>query len=51
MTQVTDLLGGESAFRGPQFELGVPKSLEDLAEPSEVFLPGGGKDNDVVEIK
>ena len=29
----------------------MPKSLEDLAEPSEVFLPCGGKDNDVVEIK
>ena len=51
MTQVTDLFGGESTFRGPQFEFGVPKSLEDLAEPSEVFLPCGGKDNDVVEIK
>ena len=39
MAQVTDLFGGESAFRGPQLELNVPKSLEHLAEPSEVFLP------------
>ena len=51
MTQVTDLFGGEGALRGPQFELDVPKSLEDLAEPGEVFLPGGRKDNDVVEIE
>ena len=51
MTQVTDLFGGESTFRGPQFEFGMPKSLEDPAEPSEVFLLSGGKDNDVIEIK
>ena len=51
MTQVTDLFGGESTFRGPQFEFGVPKPLEDLAEPSEVFLPCGGKDNNVIEIE
>ena len=51
MAQVTDLFGGKSAFRGPQLELGVPKSLEYLAEPSEVFLPCGGEDYDVIEIK
>ena len=49
--QVTDLFGSESTFRGPQFELGVPKSLEYLAEPSKVFLPCGGKDNNIIEIK
>ena len=51
MTQVTDLFGGECAFRSPQFEFGVPQPLEDLAEPGEVFFPGGRKDNYVVEIK
>ena len=51
MAQVTDLLGGESAFRGPQLELSLPKSLEHLAEPSEVFLPGGGEHYYIVEIK
>ena len=51
MAQVTDLLGSEGALRGPQFELGVPQSLEDLAEPGEVFFPSRRKDNNVVEIK
>ena len=51
MTQVTDLFGGEGALRGPQLEFGVPEPLEDLAEPSEVFLPCGGKDSDVVEVE
>ena len=51
MAQVTDLFGGESAFRGPQLELGVPKSLEYLAEPSEVFLSCGGEYYDVIEIR
>ena len=51
MAQVTDLLGGESAFHGPQLELSVPKSLEHLAEPSEVFLLGGEEHYDIVEIK
>ena len=51
MAQATDLLGGESAFRGPQLELSVPKSLEYLAEPSEVFFPGGGEHYYIVEIK
>ena len=51
MAQIADLLGGESAFRGPQLELSVPKSLEDLAEPSEVLLLGGGEHYNIVEIK
>ena len=51
MAQVTDLLGGKSAFRGPQLEFGVPKSLEYLAESSEVFLLCGGKDNNVIEVE
>ena len=51
MAQVTDLFGSESTFCGPQFEFSVPKSLEDLAEPSEVFLPCGGEHYYVIEIK
>ena len=51
MAQVTDLLGGESAFRGHQLEFSMPKSLEYLAESSEVFLPGGAEHYYIVEIK
>ena len=51
MAQVTDLPGGESAFHGPQLELSMPKSLEYLAEPSEVFLSGGGEHYYIVEIE
>ena len=29
----------------------MPQSLEDLAEPSEVFFPKWKKDNNVVEVK
>ena len=48
---ITDLFGGESAFLCPQLEISVPQSLEDLAEPSEMFLPCGGEDDNVVKIK
>ena len=34
VTQVTDLFCGESAFLGPQLEVSVPESLENLSEPS-----------------
>ena len=48
VTQITDLFSGESAFLGPQLQVSVPQSLKDLLEPSEMFLPGGGKDDDIV---
>ena len=51
MTQVTDLFGGKCALCGPQFELGVPQPLKDLAEPGEVLFPSGREDDDVVEVK
>ena len=51
MPQITDLFGGEGAFLRPQLEISVPQSLEDLTEPSEVLLPCGGEDNNVVKIK
>ena len=48
VTQVTDLFGSESALLGPQLEVRVPESLKDLLEPSEMLLPGGGEDFDIV---
>ena len=51
MSQVTDLLGGESALFGAKLKVGVSQSLEDLAEAGKVFFPGGGEHNDVIEVK
>ena len=51
MPQVTDLLGGESALFGAKLEVGVSKSHEDLVEVGEVFFPGGGEHDDVIEVK
>ena len=48
VTQVTDFFCGESTFLGPQLEVSVPESLKDLSKPSEMFLPCGGEDDDVV---
>ena len=49
--QITDLLGGESAFFGAKFQLGVSQPLEDLAKASQVFLPCGGEHDDVIEVE
>ena len=51
VAQVADLFLGKCALLGPQLEVGVPESLKDLPESSDVFLPGGGKDDDIVEVK
>ena len=51
VAQITDLFGGERAFLGPQLKVSVPQALKDLLEPSEMFLPGGGKDDNIVQIK
>ena len=51
MTQVTDLFDGECALCGPQFELGLPQPLKNLAKPGEVLFPSGREDDDVVEVK
>ena len=48
VTQVADLFCGKGAFLGPQFEISVPESFKDLPESSEVFLPCGGKDDNIV---
>ena len=51
MSQVTDLLGGESALFGTKLKVGVSQSLEDLAEVGKVFFPGGGELDDVIDVK
>ena len=48
VAQITDLFSGEGAFLGPQLKVIVPQSLKDLLKPSEIFLPGGGKDDNIV---
>ena len=48
VTQVTDLFCSESALLGSQLEVSVPESLKDLSEPSEMLLPCGGEDDDIV---
>ena len=51
MTQVADLLCSKGTFVGPQLKVGVLESLKDLAKSSEMLLPSGGEDNNIVEIK
>ena len=51
MTQEADLLGSKGTLVGPQFELGVPEPLKDLAKPSEMFFPGGRKYDDIVKVE
>ena len=51
VTHVTDLFCSESTFLDPQLEVSVPELLKDLSEPSEMLLPCGGEDNDVVQVK
>ena len=50
VAQVVDLLCG-SAFFSPQLEIGMPESLKDLAKSSEMLLPCGGEDDDIVKVK
>ena len=51
MAQVVDLFRGKGALFGPQLKVSMPESLEDLPESSEVFFPGGRKDDNIVEVK
>ena len=51
VAQIADLFCGKSTLLGPQFKTGVPESLKDLPESREVFLPCGGEDDDVIQIK
>ena len=48
VAQITDLFGSKGAFLGPQLKVSVPQSLKDLPEPSEMFLPCRGKDDNIV---
>ena len=49
--QISDLFVGEGTFFRTQLEVRVPQPLEDLSKMSEVFLPHGGEDDNVVEIE
>ena len=49
--QITDLLGGESAFFSAKFEVRVSQPLEDLPKMGEVFLPCGGEHDDVIKVE
>ena len=51
MTQVADLLGSKGTLVGPQLKVGVPEPLKDLAKSSEMFFPGRGKDNVVIQVE
>ena len=48
---MSDLFGSEGAFFRTQLEVRVPQPLEDLSKTSEVFLPRGGEDDNVIEIE
>ena len=51
MPEVAGLSCSEGTFISTELELCVPETLLDLAEAGEVFLPVGGEDDDVVQIK
>ena len=51
MAKVTDLLGCEGTFVGAELELCVSETLKDLAKAGQVLLPGGGEDNNIVQVE
>ena len=51
VAEVADFLGREGALISAEFELCVAKKLKDLSEAGEVLFPGGGKDDDVVQVE
>ena len=51
MLKVADLSCREGTLISTELEFCVSETLEDLAEAGEVLLPGGGEDDDVVQIK
>ena len=51
MTEVADFFGRKSALFGTEFELCVAETLEDLSKAGEVLFPGGGEDDDVVQVE
>ena len=48
MPEVTDLSCCKGAFVHTKLEFCVPETLEDLAEAGEVFLSGGGEDDNII---
>ena len=51
MAEVTDIFGSEGTLVGAELELCVSKTFEDLPEAGEVLFPGGGEDDDVVQVE
>ena len=51
MPQITDLLGGKSAFFGAKFKFGMSQLLKDLVKTGQVFLPRGGEHDDVIKVE
>ena len=51
MPEVADFSCLKGTFIRTELELCVPETLDDLAEVGKVLLPGGGEDDDVVQIK
>ena len=51
MTEVAAFFGRKSALFGAEFELCVAEMLEDLSKAGEVLFPGGGEDDDVVQVE
>ena len=51
MAEVADLPGCEGTFVGAELELCLSETLKDLEEAVEVFLPGSGEGNDVIQVE
>ena len=51
MAEVADLLGCKGTLVGAELEFCVSKTFEDLSEAVEVLFPGGGDDDDVVQVE
>ena len=51
MAEVADFFCLESAFFGAEFELCMAKPFEDLSEAGKVLFPGGGEDDDIIQVE
>ena len=51
MPEVADLSCREGTLISTELEFCVSETLEDLAEAGKVLLPGGGEDDDVIQVK
>ena len=50
MTEVADFFSRKSALFGSEFELCMAETHKDLSKAGEVLFPGGGEDDDVVQV-